>query len=294
MNEVFDINRFGRYLVTDIKNAVDRFGISVLVMSLIGLAAYMLVGSFSLLLGSGWYSLGEFGRIFIWILAFTIMVILGPAQMYGFITDKKEGTSFLMTPVSTLEKTLSMIIVCCLVMPLSYYLITMSIDSILCLVDKSCGKSILVLLGDVRQLMPEALREIYEETQEPLFMNPSLSMLSNPWLLVDDRIQSILIFLLGALCFKTAKPAKTIGCLLIFSMLVSLITTPIILFGMMDKMKMLTDMNPDSLSSEQVLDMFPTLSWAMQHLPTIDTVSDTVTNLLLCFFIWLRVKRIKH
>ena len=125
-------------------------------------------------------------------------------------------------------------------------------------------------------------------------MHPSLSMLSNPWLLVDDRIQSILIFLLGALCFKTAKPAKTIGCLLIFSMLVSLITTPIILFGMMDKMKMLTDMNPDSLSSEQILDMFPTLSWAMQHLPTIDTVSDTVTNLLLCFFIWLRVKRIKH
>lgn len=294
MNEVFDIKRFGRYLVTDIKNAVDRFGISLLVLSFIGLAAYVLIGSFTLVMGSGWYSLGEFGRVFIWGLTFLIMVILGPAQMYGFITDKKEGTAFLMTPVSTLEKTLSMIIVCCLVVPLSYYIITISADSILCLVDRSCGKSIFVLLNDVRQLLPAAFNELYEETQETLFLNPSFSMLSKPWLLIDDRIQSILIFLLGALCFKTSKPAKTIGCLLIFSMLVSLITTPIMLFGMMDKIKMMADLNPESLSTEQVLQMFPKLDWALHNLPLIDTISDTVTNLLLCFFIWLRIKRIKH
>ena len=50
-SDFFNINRFGRYLVTDIRNAIARYGISLLVMASISIAGYLLAGFFSMFLG---------------------------------------------------------------------------------------------------------------------------------------------------------------------------------------------------------------------------------------------------
>jgi hypothetical protein len=40
--------------------------------------------------------------------------------------------------------------------------------------------------------------------------------------------------------------------------------------------------------------MFPFFSWVLRNLAILDTISDTLMNGLLMFFLWLRLKKIKH
>ena len=67
-SDFFNINRFGRYLVTDIRNAIARYGISLLVMASISIAGYLLAGFFSTFLGQGWYSMNLVGRITLFVM----------------------------------------------------------------------------------------------------------------------------------------------------------------------------------------------------------------------------------
>ena len=55
-NDVLNMNRMGRYLVTDVKNAIARYGISFLVMATVSLTAYLLVGFFTTIVGAILYN----------------------------------------------------------------------------------------------------------------------------------------------------------------------------------------------------------------------------------------------
>ena len=154
-NDVLNMNRMGRYLVTDVKNAIARYGISFLVMATVSLTAYLLVGFFTTIVGAGWYSLEVVPRSVILGITLVVLTLSAPAKIYGFITDKKEGSSFLMVPASSLEKTLSMIIVCCVVVPFAFFAVYLSLDQILCLIDKSPTISFLTtLLSPLPGCMP--------------------------------------------------------------------------------------------------------------------------------------------
>ena len=120
-NDVFNFNRFGRYLVTDTKNAINRYGISLLVLAAFSFAGYLLAGLFSSVVNGSWYSMPVAGRVTIFLFVTTIVLAMAPAKMFGFITDKKEGSDFLMLPASPLEKTISMVIISCIFMPLVFF-----------------------------------------------------------------------------------------------------------------------------------------------------------------------------
>ena len=86
-SDFFNINRFGRYLVTDIRNAIARYGISLLVMASISIAGYLLAGFFSMFLGQGWYSMNLVGRITLFVISAVVILISSPSKIYGFFTD---------------------------------------------------------------------------------------------------------------------------------------------------------------------------------------------------------------
>mgnify|MGYP003444725179 FL=1 len=71
--DIFNMNRMGRYLVTDIKNAIARYGVSFLVMATVSLTAYLLVGFFTMIVGAGWYSLEDAPR---WVSMGLTLVVL--------------------------------------------------------------------------------------------------------------------------------------------------------------------------------------------------------------------------
>lgn len=287
-NDVFNMNRFGRYLVTDIKNAIARYGISLLIMATISLTGYLLCGFFTTIVGTGWHSMGEVGRSVMMGITFVVLTITAPAKIYGFITDKKEGSSFLMIPASSLEKTLSMILVCCVIVPLAFFAVYFTLDQIVCLIDGRCGNSVIMLINNGQTMLTDTFQKLSQETDSFI---PDYSCLVTPWMYMDDLAQCFLIFLLGALIFKSSKPAKTIGCLILLSMVLSMITTPIVLHGTIERFK---EAAASSMSPEELFQSFPFLAWSMKHAVLLDFISDTVVNIGLAIGIYFRVRKIKH
>ena len=288
-NDVFNMNRFGRYLVTDIKNAIARYGVSLLVMATISLTGYLLVGFFTMIVGNGWQSLPMVGRMFFMVMSFIVLTLSAPAKIYGFITDKKEGTSFLMVPASSLEKTISMLLVCCVVVPFAFFAVYLSLDQIVCLIDAKCGDSLLLAISNGQNILTDAFQQLSRESNNVI---PDYSSLATPWMYLDDIAQGFLIFLLGALFFKTSKAAKTVGCIIILSIAVSMITTPIVMHGAIERFKDAAAM--EYMTPEELFNSFPFISWSLKHAVLLDFLSDTIVNIGLAIAIYFRVRKIKH
>lgn len=287
-NDVLNMNRFGRYLVTDVKNAIARYGVSFLIMATACLTSYLLVGFFTMIVGAGWYSLEVIPRSVILGITIMVLTISAPAKIYGFITDKKEGSSFLMVPASSLEKTLSMIIVCCVIVPFAFFAVYLSLDQILCLIDGRCGDSLIIAINNGQTVLSDIFQKASMESQNII---PDYSSFTSPWLYADDLAEGFLIFLLGALLFKTSKPAKTIGCLILISIALSMIVTPIVTHGALERFRQAASAN---ITPEELFNMFPFFSWCVKHAVLVDCISDTIVNIGLAIAIYFRVRKIKH
>ena len=290
-SDVLNMNRLGRYLVTDIKNAIARYGISLLVMASISVAGYLLAGFFSLFVGQGWISMGVVGRATLFTISGIVILISSPSKIYGFFTDKKEGSSFMTLPVSTLERTLSMVIVCCIVVPFSFLAIYLSLDQIVCLLDRSCGESIIMAINDGQYYLSNVMEKMYSEIGTVMPDFADIKAFSNPWLYYDDLAGTLLTFLLGALWFKSSKPAKTVGVMILVSIVLSLIFAPIFTHGLVERFQEAVD---SGMSPEELMDSFPLITWMVKHAVLTDTLSDTFVNVILLVLIWLRVKKVEH
>ena len=120
---------------------------------------------------------------------------------------------------------------------------------------------------------------------------PDYSSLTTPWMYFDDIAQGFLLFLLGALIFKSSKPAKTVGCLILLSIALSMITTPIVMHGAIERFK---EAAASNMTPEEIFESFPFISWSMKHAVLVDFISDTIVNIGLAIAIYFRVRKIKH
>lgn len=290
-SNIFNLNRFGRYLVTDIKTAIANFGLSLLIVATLGLSFDIVSGLFSLVIRGSWSGMDDAFRISLFVISLVIVVILEPSKIYGHVTDKKEGQAFLMLPVSTLEKTISMILVSCIIVPLVFFAIYLSVDFLVCMADPTCGKSILLTLNEFRFDMLDGLSR--NMSQLELFIdNPTA--VANPAWLIDDAIQIPLIFLLGAIYFKKSKPAKTFATLIMIGIVIGLIASAAT-SGLTERIQdFVMSVDNKTVMLSDFREYFPVLSWIANHMCLMDTVSDTLVNLLLCFLIWLRIKKLNH
>ena len=139
MNNTFSFNRFGKYFRYDLKRWVASFGPTLLLMSAVPVILYTFIAIYSLLFSGQWDTPGETTRIVASVITTVVMVLIYPASVYGYITDKKAGSSFLMIPASVPEKFLSMLLNTIFVVPLTFGLIYLSLDGIICAIDGSCG-----------------------------------------------------------------------------------------------------------------------------------------------------------
>ncbi len=288
-NDIFNINRFGRYLMTDVRNAVSNYGISILVMATLGLSCNVFAGLFNMIVSDGWQGMGIYVRTALFLIAITVTLLSAPSKLYGHITEKKAGSAFLTLPVSTLEKTLSMVIVSCILVPAVFVIVYLSIDLIVCACDSTCGRSLVEAVTTFKVEILDGMRVSMAELSV-VMNNPEA--LVNPLLYIDDIIGVSLLFLLGALLFKKSKIAKTIGSIILICMVLSMIATPLLVSGI--KYDMVQLMLNNELTPVTFSQHFPVLTWICRNLALADTINDTVINLLLICLIWLRVKKISH
>ena len=109
-SDIFDFKRFGNYVLTDGKSCVNRFGLDVLTMSLVGLGFYLFVCIMHLFGWMEYYHYNHVTSIGLMVLLFIAIVLSIGSKCYGYVTDKQAGSLYTLIPVSALEKTLSILI----------------------------------------------------------------------------------------------------------------------------------------------------------------------------------------
>ena len=126
MNEVFDIKRFGKLVQYEVVNYMPRFFKSLLIFASIIFAMWTMDSD---MLAASRAHLVQF--------LFTLAVTLSPFIVYKDVNNRKKGYIYAMIPASTLEKLLSMIVICVVVVQLLSYAVLEATDILLWLLSQA-------------------------------------------------------------------------------------------------------------------------------------------------------------
>lgn len=192
MNNIFSFRRFSNFLLYELKNLKSRHYNEILLMGLLPLMMGFITMSLNLFRGN---PLADADFSTARSLTFAMVLIIPlffPAKVYGFLTDRKAGANWTLIPASHFEKYLAMLIVLLLVVPAAIVLLLFCSDAILATAfHAGYGEGVIITL----------LREV-----------PA----SFICLALAGYVNTCLVFLLGSLCFKKAKVAKTfLACFLV-------------------------------------------------------------------------------
>lgn len=275
MSNTFNFSRFRKYFVYDLKRQWKNIGMLMLIFALFPIIFYMIYMFFAAMFDGGLMKIfigleidGPAGgtRFGVFAVMSTIFVMLFPSRAYGEITNKEKGSEWLMLPASRLEKFTSMMLISLIVIPLVYVVVYFLSDAFVCLLDKSCGDSLMSF-------------RINKEIGSSDFVIPANGF----WILASSIVGNAIVFLLGGLIFKKWKVVGTVLVLfalqMVFSGLLSVFIT-----------------NADL---EWWGNWFA--DWTIRHADSIDIWLNAFINLWLLLILaicgtwsWFRIKRLQH
>lgn len=290
--EIFNFERFGKYFVSDLKTCRANYGLSLLVISvLVPLATYIMTIGVKAIAENAWEGPSIFFRGSVFVIAMLCMTITMPVKCYGRLTEKQYGSFWLSLPASRLEKFLSMILIVTIIAPAASAVIYLGVDFLNCLVDRTCGMSIIggiiKLFRGIEPMKSEIMVNIMAEEPELVeSMKTIMQQMFSPWIYIDEYIVACLPFLLGAIFFKNGKVVKTFLAIAAFGTIVSFIATPL-MAGHYIKL-----LENDMTDPVAVMQFYST--GVFKHLELIDTLTDTITNVAMLTAIWFRLKTLKH
>ena len=288
MNDIFNIRRFGKYLASDAANCGANYGLSMILISLMGLIIYAGTVIMGLIFTGKWGGPELSFRCTAFAVSAFVLMTSMPVKCYGRITEKRFGSEWLMVPASGFEKFLSMIVMTVVVMPLAVTGVYLCVDAILCNLDPTCGNGI---ISSSKHLL-DSFIEISVASSSDLEQYPELAkfirQVSCPWLYVDDIIGLFLIFVAGAVIFKRSKTVKTILAYIGISIVVGSIMAPLAnsAFQEFASQSFAID-TPEAMARLFSLGIF-------KHAALIDTINDTLVNIVLLAIIYFRIKTLKH
>lgn len=213
MNDIFEPGRFGKYFAYDLRNLRDRFGWSMLVLCLLPMIVFVVSEVFSLTINGEFLRMPDFVRYMVVYLSLIVTVLIAPAKIWGRITDKGYGSDYLLLPASGFEKWLSMMLICFAVLPLCLSVIIFAGDTLCTLVFGNAYAG---------RLMLSEIRSFKNALDVGDFHLNFFCFAYVTWLC------NILTFVLGALCFKKSKAAKTLlAAFLVFGLITMAASTAI-------------------------------------------------------------------
>ena len=129
MNEIFDIKRLWKLLQYEVVNYIPNFFKSLLIFASVIAAVWI----FSLTVES---DVCPHSRDALVGTLFILAIVLSPFIVYKDMNDRKKGYIYAMIPASTLEKLLSMIVLCIVIVPILTYAVLTATDLLLWLLSK--------------------------------------------------------------------------------------------------------------------------------------------------------------
>jgi len=220
MNNTFDLNRFGKVLRRDGSIYIRNFGLTLAILCGIPLVGWLL----TLIFG---FTMPTLPR---WLTIYSLMIlgiILVPAKAFGYMNLSREGVRFAMLPASNLEKYFSYVLFCILT-PAIILLGAWGVDSLLTLLPFGGFTHYIKSLG-FGNIMSDFFVEIGEMAGEDLTDAEGLDMLMNMfgsgfnYSFFIGILFNVGFFMFGNLLFKTHKTAKTLGCMIGISYVLSML-----------------------------------------------------------------------
>ena len=217
MNEIFDFNRFWTYFKYDLKQMWRNHSKAAIMIGGASAIFYVIWVLVSLVFAQHWSSPPIVARVVVFALAFTILELY-MVRAYGYLTEKKAGSAWLMIPASKTEKFVSMILMVCIVIPLLFLVAYAVIDGILALVDPTYGQALISGGAGAYTKMLQGLSTLSNEspitfTASSLIFPAIISLFCN-----------FLYFHLCGICFKKNKLVGAIAILFGLSLVLSLLT----------------------------------------------------------------------
>lgn len=274
-NEVFSFPRFGKYFKYDMTQMWRNNGKAVVMLGGISLIIYLIWVIFSLVFTGTWQGPEIAVRASVMFVGWFILICY-QTRTYGYLTEKRAGSSWLMVPASALEKCLSMLLITVILQPLAYFCAYLLVDGFLALVDPTVGTALIASVGTATTEVQEALNEGVAQGFEV-----HLWMFFIPVIL--QAMYNLMYFLLCGLCFKKWKLIGAFAVLIGISIVSTLIFSLFAWGDWVDKLEMIKDMD----------DPLTVINFANAML-TVMTSVNFLIFLLMGTGIYYRIKTLKH
>lgn len=197
MNNTFSASRFGKYFLNELNGAKYKFGLSSLIYGLMPVVFFVFYELIYFIASGGDWGYDNSGnRIFCAFVVVVSLVMSFPSKVYGQVTDKRFGTSYILAPASVFEKWLSMVLVACVVVPLVVGVLFFGSDFLLGVIFPEAYGTPLLSGGFFADIA--------------VVLNHSVSGFSVWFVLWLYWCVHVLSFTLGAVFFKRNKPLKTL------------------------------------------------------------------------------------
>lgn len=216
MNQIFDFGRFWRFFKFDMTRTVRSNFTRLVSFIVTPVCAYIVYGFMSMILGNGWTNVGVVTRLSLFSVVSVIFFIYYSANCYGFLTEKNAGSQWLMIPASVTEKYVTMLLNVLIVAPVVYLVLTLSLDWIYSVVFSDGSGSIVSRLFSKFNSAGALTKSDFSTVK--------ISRASAYGMLQPTSWTPLLAFLLGGICFKKSKVAKT----LLFSFAVLLVGSTVL------------------------------------------------------------------
>ena len=274
-NEVFSFPRFGKYFKYDITQMWRNNGKAVIMLGGISLIVYLIWVIFSLVFTGTWQGPEIAVRAFVMMVGWIILICY-QTRTYGYLTEKRAGSSWLMVPASTLEKVLSMLLITVILQPLAYFCAYLLVDGLLALLDPTVGTALIASVGPAATEVHEALNEGVAQGFEV-----HLWMFFIPVIL--QAMYNLMYFLLCGITFKKWKLIGAFAVLIGISIVSTLFFSLFAWGDWVDKLQMIKDMD----------DPVNVINFANVMLSVLTSVNFLIF-LLMGTGIYYRIKTLKH
>ena len=196
MNETFSFPRFRTYFLYDLKQMWRRNSRAILLIGCASIILYLMWVTLSLVFSHTWQAPGLVARAVVFYVAF-IALVLYQTRTYGYLTERRAGSSWLMIPASTTEKFVSMMIITLLVLPIAFCVVYFATDALIVLLDPTASEP---LISNFSNLIGQ-YNDFMASSGQP--MGLTAGMMAFPMIL--QLMGNFLFFLLCGICFKRWK-----------------------------------------------------------------------------------------
>ena len=220
-SEVFSSSRFWNYFKYDFTQMWRNHMKAAIGIGLSGLILYVITVAFNLIFNGSWNGPSLGARLLVLIVAFSALELY-QTRTYGYLTDKRKGSAWLMNPASTFENWLSMILMTIIVLPVLFMGVYFVSDVLVASLDPTVGHSIAHTIGT-------GFRDV---SSELVNVNGDYDTSWDIWAFVPAVIIGICTnFLFFLLCGLVFKKNKILGGFVIIFLLSSLFSVVFSLIG---------------------------------------------------------------